>query len=486
MYLRDLAALALLLGSSNVGVQFAVGQVATADVAKPIPTSSVRAVSASAVYAPTAMPDRIVLGWSGDPRTTQSINWRTSVEVVQGIAEIAQADAGPYFAEKATQVLATAEALKSDLSTAHFHSATFKSLKPGTIYAYRVGDGTNWSEWFQFRTAAAQDEPFSFIYFGDAQNDIRSKWSRVIREAYRDAPKAAFMLHAGDLINNAETDMEWGEWFGAGAWLNAMMPNIAVPGNHEMAKFEDGRRRLSRHWKPSFTQPTNGPDGLDESCFSLTYHNMLIVALNSNERQAEQAAWLDKLLATNKSQWVVCSFHHPIYSTGKDRDNAELRALWKPIFDKYKVDLVLTGHDHTYGRTSFGVPPVTTEALEKLAKQNSTSVFTVSARVGDENVGTGLQGVDPETGTVYVVSVSGPKMYNHSRQEFMRRVAEDTQLYQIIHIDGGKLRFEARTAIGELYDAFELRKRDGQINELIEIDPEVDQRLRPEGAKESK
>lgn len=449
-------------------------------------TTTVNSVSAAAMYAPTAMPDRIVLGWSGDPKTTQSVNWRTSVEVVQGLAEVVQADAGPYFSEKAVQVSASSEALKSDLSTAHFHSATFKNLKPGTVYAYRVGDGTNWSEWFQFRTAAANDEPFEFIYFGDAQNDIRSKWSRVIREAYRDAPKAAFMLHAGDLINNAETDMEWGEWFGAGAWLNAMVPSIAVPGNHEMAKLDDSRRRLSRHWKPSFTQPTNGPDGLDESCFSLVYHNMLIVGLNSNERQAEQAVWLDKLLAANKSQWVVCSFHHPIYSTGKDRDNAELRALWKPVFDKYKVDLVLTGHDHTYGRTGFSVPPVTTEALQKLTAQNSGSVFTVSARVGDENVPTGVQGIDPDAGTVYVVSVSGPKMYNHNRQEFMRRVAEDTQLYQVIHIEGGKLRFEARTAIGELYDAFELRKRDGQINELIEIDPEIPQRLRPEGVKEAK
>ena len=61
----------------------------------------------------------------------------------------------------------------------------------------------------------------------------------------------------------------------------------------------------------------------------------------------------------------------------------------------------------------------------------------------------------------------------------MKRVAEDTQLYRIIHIDGTRLRFEARTAIGKRYDAFELRKRPGQINELIEILPEVPEHLRP-------
>ena len=62
----------------------------------------------------------------------------------------------------------------------------------------------------------------------------------------------------------------------------------------------------------------------------------------------------------------------------------------------------------------------------------------------------------------------------------MKRVAEDTQLYQIIHIEKDQLRFEARTAIGELYDAFELHKREGEINELIELEPEVEENNRPE------
>ncbi|MCA9126464.1 MAG: metallophosphoesterase family protein [Planctomycetales bacterium] len=443
-------------------------------------THPVIAVQPAEMYAPTAMPDRIVLTWNGDPRTSQAVNWRTSVEVTQGIAEIVEAEAGPYFPEKAVQVMATAEALKTNLNTAHFHSATFKNLKPGTVYAYRVGDGTNWTEWFQFRTASAKNEAFSFVYFGDAQNNLRSMWSRVIREAYRDAPKAAFLLHAGDLINTAESDAEWGEWFGAGAWLNAMIPSVPIPGNHEQARGEDGGRRLSHHWRPSFTLPTNGPDGLEESCYTLVYSNTLVIGMNSNTRQAEQAEWLERVLSENNSRWVVCTFHHPIYSTGKDRDNAELRALWKPIFDKYKVDLVLTGHDHTYGRTGLEVPATLSEQAERQAEAGSVAELrAVSTRVGDVNVAAGVQKVDEQTGTVYVVSVSGPKMYNHQRQDFMKRVAEDTQLYQIIHIDGDMLRFEARTAIGELYDAFELHKRDGKINKLVEIEPEVPEHLRP-------
>ncbi len=95
------------------------------------------------------------------------------------------------------------------------------------------------------------------------------------------------------------------------------------------------------------------------------------------------------------------------------------------------------------------------------------------------NVATGVQAREPQTGTVYVVSVSGPKMYNINRRPFMKRVAEDTQLYQVISIADDKLRFEARTAVGQLYDAFELVKRDGEPNQLTEFPAEVAEHTRP-------
>ncbi len=275
------------------------------------------------------------------------------------------------------------------------------------------------------------------------------------------------MIHAGDLINNAESDAEWGEWFGAGAWLNAMMPSVPIPGNHEMAEEKDRPRRLSHHWRAQFALPGNGPDGLAETCYTFEYQNVRFIGLNSNERIEEQTRWLDGVLAANKSQWVVCTFHHPIFSTGKDRDNPALRAAWKPLFDKYRVDLVLQGHDHSYGRTGLQVP---SDPKSKAAENNSPLV---------SNVATGVQAVEPETGTIYVVSVSGPKMYKNTRYSFMQRLAEDTQLYQVIHVDGDSLRYEARTAIGELYDAFVLRKQAGQINQIEELVPDSPARLRP-------
>lgn len=404
-------------------------------------------------HKPTPLPDRIILTWSGDPSRTQAVTWRTDLSVERGLAEIAVAQDNGSFTKEARQLAAKTEMLESNLSKAKYHSVEFAALTPATKYAYRVGDGANWSEWYHFTTASDQPEPFSFIYFGDAQNDIKPLWSRVVREAFSDAPKARFLLHAGDLINKTNNDAEWGEWNLAGGWLNAMTPSIVTPGNHEyegLALLKAAT--LSRHWRPQFTLPENGPPDLLETTYYVDFQGTRIIALNSNEKIAEQVPWLERALSSRDStiKWTVITFHHPIYSSVKNRDNKIMRDHWQPVFDQYKVDLVLQGHDHTYARS-------------KLV--NSTT-------------GVAAKG---ESGTVYVVSVSGPKMYDVGkppRDEF-QRVAEDTQLFQIITIDGNELRYQARTATGQPYDGFTLKKEAGKTNELVEQVPSTPERLRP-------
>jgi hypothetical protein len=408
-------------------------------------------------FTPTPVPDRIVLTWTGDPVHSQAVTWRTSADVTQGIAEIAVAGEGPLFAERAKQVRAQTVRLEGDLGSATYHTAEFTGLAPKTQYAYRVGDGKVFSEWSQFTTANDWAEPFTFVYVGDAQNDIKSHWSRVIRSAFADAPKAAFILHAGDLINRANRDAEWGQWFYATGFVHRMIPCLATPGNHEYAKRDaDDERYLSPHWRPTFAFPQHGPEGLDESVYAIDYQGTRIISLNSNERQAEQVPWLRKALEQKGPRWTIVTFHHPLYASAEGRDNTELRNLWQPVLDEYRVDLVLQGHDHTYAR---------------------------SRLMTHENVPTGATGRSKAAGTVYVVSVSGPKMYDLERRPFMKRAGEDTQLYQIIRIDGDQLHYQARTATGRLYDGFTLIKRDGRPNQLIEKVPRRKERLRRNGQR---
>lgn len=398
--------------------------------------------TALAAHTPTRQPDRLILTWNGDPASTQAVTWRTSVEVQSAVAEIAVAEDGPLFVDKARTVSAKTEPFESDLGVAHYHSAVFDGLDPDTLYVYRVGDGEeHWSEWQQFRTMAADERPLTFLYVGDAQNSIFSLWSRLIRQGYSTAPDADFIIHAGDLINRANLDAEWGDWFLAAGWINGKLSSVPIPGNHEYEKGAVGRT-LSRHWVPTFTLPENGPAGPPaETSYYLDIQGVRLVALNSNEAQEEQAAWLDELLADNPNRWTVVTHHHPIFSASKDRDNPELRELWQPLYDRHGVDLVLQGHDHTYARSNL---------------------------MTGENVQNG------PAGTVYVVSVSGPKMYEVDQEPWMVRSAQDTQLFQKIHVDGDTLQYESYTARGLLYDAFELHKRDGEANELIELPVEME------------
>ncbi|MBI2686017.1 MAG: metallophosphoesterase family protein [Acidobacteria bacterium] len=400
-------------------------------LAYPIAGQKGKKVEEAVIYQAAPLPDRIILTWAGDPATTAAVTWRTDTSVASAVAEIAVAEDGPLFRTKGHAVNAHTEKLDASPGAANVHSVQFTGLQPDSQYVYRVGDGANWSDWNQFRTAASGPAPLEFIYVGDAQNDIYSMWSRLIRNGYTEAPKARFILHAGDLVNRGIVDSEWGEWHAAAGWINRSVFSVPTPGNHEYPVGADKVRKLTGHWRKQFTLPANGLQGLEETNYWMDIQGVRIVSLNSNERQREQAAWLDALLSGNPQKWTILTFHHPILSTAKGRDNKELRAMWQPVIDKHRVDMVLTGHDHTYGRS---------------------------------NVTSGTSGV--QGGTVYVVSVSGPKMYNLEREPWMQRAAEDTQLYQVIRIDGTQLRYESRTARGALYDAFTLSKVKGKPNKI--------------------
>jgi acid phosphatase type 7 len=419
-----------------------------AQAQEPAPRNTLVAPAQHA-YLAGAAPDRIILTITEDPATSQSVNWRTAPGVATSEAQITRAIAGAGLHLDARTVTGASRVLPSDNGLAQHHQVVFDDLEPDTLYAYRVRGHGTWSEWFQFRTARQGDDGFAFLYFGDAQNSVKSHFSRVIREARLELPRPAVMLHAGDLVNlrAGNHDDEWGEWFDAGAFLYAMTPNVVVAGNHEHVTEvnEDGTetRVLSHHFRHQFSVPANGLPALADTVYATRYQNTLFVVLDSTAALEDealaiaQAGWLDALLAGNTSRWIIVSHHHPIHSVSLGRDNPLLREHWQPVYERHRVDLVLQGHDHTYGR--------------------------------GPNVAEGTTLIDGEIGTVYVVSVAGPKMYRVAEDRAVhRRVGEDVQLYQIIHVGADRLAYEARTVAGEVYDAFDLVKHAGAPNRLVE------------------
>jgi len=378
---------------------------------------------------PTKIPDHVILTWSDNPVNTQSVTWRTDTSIKQSWAEIAEAEASPNFTYYSKGINAVTESFVVENYSANYHSATFDGLKANTLYAYRVGSEENWSEWFQFRTASEKPQPFTFIYLGDGQNALLSLWSRAIRAAYGTAPDSRFIIHGGDLVSNADSYTQWSKWFKAAGWINAMVPSIPVVGNHEYYHKLSEKRQITPYWFPQFTLPENGITKLPESNYFIDFQGVRVIVLNSNELIGDQAKWIEKISENNSNRWTVVSFHHPIYSGARGRDQEEIRRSWQPLFRKYAVDLVLNGHDHTY------------------------------ARGGN---------IDAEDGIVYVVSVSGPKQYDLTDDRWMTRSAENTQSYHVIRVEDDVLNFKSYTVTGDLYDEFDIQKNPSGPNIIID------------------
>lgn len=401
------------------------------------------------VNAQSLPPEHVVLNWDDAPETSQNVTWRTLSPATDPVAEIALATAVPYD----TVGLRTIGAEVQPVTTLEgekytYYTAYIKGLKPNTLYRYRVGSEQNgFSAWYQFTTAAEPPAPFSFLYVGDIQNDIRSWGTRTVWEAFKKAPDARFMLFAGDCVDHGHSASEWNEWFGMLGQISAQMPIVPVTGNHEYDPLHPDAEdeSISLFWQPQFALPKNGPEGMEESVYYIDYPDMRLIVLNSllgisnEEALRRQTEWLRSVLENNPQKWTVVSFHHPFFSArdGSHGDYPSLREYWWPLLEEYKVDLALMGHDHMYGRSS-----------------HQRKNITVPAGY---------------TGPVYVVSIAGPKMYGmKTEKRWMDRAAVNAQLYQVVTINGDTLEFRTYTVANTLYDSFTLYKTSEGYNRIEE------------------
>ncbi|ASL01091.1 purple acid phosphatase family protein [Xanthomonas citri] len=395
----------------------------------------------SSHYVADGFPDRVVATPAQDAATGFAVAWRTDASVERPWLELVVAGDSPDVGTP-RRIRAGTLTLAGENGSSHHHRADVDGLQPDTMYAYRVqGQGT-WGAWNHFRTAATATTPLTLLYFGDTQNKNLSLVSRVIRQAWRSAPDARLALFAGDLVSgkDGQDDNEWAEWFEAGRWLLEGTAVAPAPGNHEY--HEEGEdtpqatRVLGSHWPVTFALPRNGPSAAARTSYWFDYQGVRVAVLDGTSALdlgtgPAQAQWLDKVLADNPHPWSIVLIHQPFFSPRADRENEKLVEQVLPVIRRHKVDLVLQGHDHTYGRRGDAAGQAT---------------------------------------PVFVVSVAGPKQYRLSdmARTTMRPVGEDTQLYQVLRLDSQHLVYESRTATGRLYDAFELQRDSNGSKRLIE------------------
>jgi 3',5'-cyclic AMP phosphodiesterase CpdA len=105
--------------------------------------------------------------------------------------------------------------------------------------------------------------------------------------------------------------------------------------------------------------------------YTYARNNVRFLALDSNLMDPAQLAWIDDTLKQSKDDWKICYFHHPIYSnSGRHGSNVQLRVILEPLFVKYGVNVVFSGHDHVYERLKpqKGVAYFVSGAAGELAK----------------------------------------------------------------------------------------------------------------------
>jgi predicted phosphodiesterase len=136
--------------------------------------------------------------------------------------------------------------------------------------------------------------------------------------------------------------------------------------------------------------------------YSFKKGNVRFIVLDSNYMDSKQLAWLEKQLQdAGDKDWKICYFHHPLYSSGKTHGSSiELRSLIEPMFIKYGVDAVFSGHDHVY---------------ERVQPQKGIYYFTEGSsgqlRNGDlAKTGMTEKGFDTDR-TFMLVEVAGDEMY---------------------------------------------------------------------------
>ncbi|MCH5198497.1 MAG: metallophosphoesterase family protein [Oscillospiraceae bacterium] len=338
------------------------------------------------------------------------------------------------------------------------HQTAVTDLEPGTEYTYRVGDAEKdmWSDVCTFVTDD-KDNSFSFVTIADVQASSDENFahaSLTLKGALETLPGAEFIVNLGDYVNDNTND-EWDWYFSNFAFANNKYTGVPVAGNH------DGNitNKLNTYnFTNTFCLDKSKNHSLEGVYYSFDYGNAHFVVLNTNDMypmSQAQRNWLINEMTNSDAMWKIVLMHRSLYSAGKNinkPDTIIMRNVLLPIIDELDIDLVISGHDHMYLRTTQVYGDKSVENVEYV-----TEYFN-----GEEKT----FALDPE-GTVYALpSTAGTKRYtvNENAIDPINEVAavefstrDMGGCFATTEIDGGKL----------LYKAYVV---DDDTNEITQVD----------------
>ncbi len=354
------------------------------------------------------------------------------------------------------------------------HEIKLTGLTPNTKYYYSVGssitvlqgDGDNF---FVTHPVSGTVSPTRIWVIGDfghgttAQNQVRDSYTN-----YTGVKHTNVWLWLGDNAYNDGTDPEYQtKVFNVYPKQFKQIVSWPTSGNHDLHTANAANQ--TGPYFDNFTMPKAAEAGGfasgTEAYYSFNYANIHFVCLESNDAAfrattGAMATWLRNDLAANTQRWTVVYFHHPPYSKGShDSDNSSelvgMRTNIIPILETYKVDLVLSGHSHSYERSMmirghYG--------LESSFNATTMAVNTSSGILPSSYIKAGPN----YYGTVYAVcGVSGTTGGTTSGWPHNAMYTSTVNNYgsMVIDVNGDQLDAKFLTSTGSIWDQFTMQKQ---------------------------
>lgn len=223
-------------------------------------------------------------------------------------------------------------------------------LNSSTDYIYKINKGNDtYSDVYKFRTAG-KDTPTSFLFITDTHYYTGTTGTtasaavseEIIKQALIHNPNISFIMDSGDLIDTGGNSKIWDIYFDCATSLKDL-PFLSVPGNHEYY-FNNTGQKDNSYFKIFNPGPDNGPTALNGSTGWFKHNDTLFILVDNVKGFGydEQMQWISNLLENEKYEYSVIMFHIPIHNDNTDYDENFVK-----LFDKYSVDLVLSGHYHS-------------------------------------------------------------------------------------------------------------------------------------------
>ncbi len=269
------------------------------------------------------LPPEIIIGPYTQNVTDTSITivWETNIQTFNNKVEYGETERYGY--EKS-----------GDPGVTHHEVMITSGFKSGH---YKVVSDTVESNDYKFELIPLDPESFKFVVFGDSRSD-RVKRRMVSNQVNNET--SDFVIHSGDMVANGN---DWSDWED---WLNDSMPLLqnttmfGVRGNHE---------GNGDYYRRVFTPPN------DTNCwYSFDYGDCHFIVLDDNVnygKGSSQYQWLEDDLASTDKHFKTAIQHEGMYCAGGHDSNVKLRNALEPLFNRYGVQVVFSGHNHFYQRS---------------------------------------------------------------------------------------------------------------------------------------